>query len=113
MQRAVDERTLLPGEDTDSVQIDDALHWIQVYAELLRFKDSMLAAAERAAEGLTDSARADISIDQDLLRAQAQRYRARSEFWFARAGELSDGQPARAVGGTADGTGRTEQAGSD
>lgn len=90
MQRALDERTLLPDEDPSSEYIDDALHWILVYTELLRFKASMIEAAERSSEGMTAAARADIGVDQNLLGAQAQRYRVRLEYWAKRAAALTD-----------------------
>jgi hypothetical protein len=90
MQRAVDERTLLPEEDPTSIYVEDALHWIMVYSELLQFKSTMIEAAERASSGLTEAARADIEVDQQLLRAQAERYRVRSEFWYERAAALSN-----------------------
>lgn len=70
MQRTLDERTLLPDEDPSSEYIDDALHWILVYTELLRFKASMIEAAARSSDHMTPAARADIAIDQELLGAR-------------------------------------------
>jgi hypothetical protein len=102
LQRAVDARTLLPGENPNSQYIDDALHWVLVYSELLQFKAVLIDATERASLGLSDAASADIAIDDALLRAQADRYRVRSEFWKERAAVLSDGHAARSVVGDGD-----------
>ena len=88
--RALDQHTLLPDEDPSTEYLEDALHWILVYSELIQFKETMLASAASASEGLTPAARQDIAIDQVLLRAQADRYRARSAFWYERAATLTD-----------------------
>jgi hypothetical protein len=89
--RALDHATLLPDEDPASTFIDDALHWVFVYSELLEFKSYMIAAAKMASDGLTYAARQDVAIDQDLLGAQAARYQVRLAFWQERAATLSNG----------------------
>ena len=38
---AADEQ-LLPGEEPDSVYVDDAVHWIGVYKELIRVRKQLL-----------------------------------------------------------------------
>lgn len=93
MQRAIDKRTLLPGEDPSSLILEDAVHWISVYAELLTFKRSMLEAAATAMKTMTKDAARDVDIDQQLLRAQARRYVARQEFWVQRLAELEGDPP--------------------
>ena len=92
VQRAIDKRTLLPGEDPGSLILEDAVHWISVYGELLTFKRSMLEAASNAMKSMTKDATRDVDIDQQLLRAQARRYVARQEFWVQRLAEL-EGEP--------------------
>ena len=87
--RAVDQRALLPGEDPSSTYLEDAVHWIRVYEELIGFKDAMLDRADLEAGDLTAEATADINVDRRLLRAQAARYRARYAFWMERVAELT------------------------
>ena len=89
LQRAVDEHTLLAGEDPSSTYVDDAVHWIRVYGELVAVKTMLLQRAEYAMAELTDDAVSDLSIDQRLLRAQAERYRSRYAYWLARLSELA------------------------
>jgi hypothetical protein len=89
MTRAIDQHTLLFGEDPRSLYLEDALHWLQVYAELIQFKASVLEVADIAAEAMSETARRDVAFDQDLLRAQADRYRIRRQFWSARAADLA------------------------
>jgi hypothetical protein len=99
LQRAVDERTLLHGEDPDTPYIDDAVHWIRVYGELIPVKLSLLERLEESRHGLTDDAVSDLDVDVRLLRAQADRYTARREYWLQRVkklGSAMEGPPSAA-----------------
>jgi hypothetical protein len=89
MARAIDQRTLLAGEDPRSLYLEDALHWLEIYAELIQFKASVLEAADIASDAMSETARRDVAFDQDLLRAQADRYRIRRQYWSARAADLA------------------------
>ncbi len=92
LQRAKDERTLLPGEDPSSTYLEDALHWLRVYEELITVKASLLDRTADALEGLTDDACEDLDVDQRLLRAQAARYKSRQRYWLHRVTELANGR---------------------
>lgn len=90
LRRATDARTLLPGEDPSSSHVEDAVHWIRVYGELMSVKVSLLDRAEQLVRGISDDAMMDIDVDQRLLRAQARRYRGRYEYWLRRVTELGN-----------------------
>ena len=86
---AVEPERLLPGEDQDSVHLDDAEHWASVYSELLDFKRSLLKVAEDRLASMRDAARTEIEeTDLKVLQAEAQRLARRFEFWHAREGRL-------------------------
>jgi hypothetical protein len=86
---AVEPDRLLPGEDQDSVHLDDAEHWASVYAELLDFKRSLLQVAENRLASMRDAARTEVEeTDLKVLQAEAQRLTRRFEFWQTREGRL-------------------------
>jgi hypothetical protein len=96
LQRAVDDRALLPGENPGSLCIEDAVHWLRVYGELIPVKLSLLERLEQSRQDLTDDAVEDLEVDAKLLGAQTDRYKARYEYWLERAKQLGGAAEARA-----------------
>jgi hypothetical protein len=92
-ERAVDESRLLPGENPESAYLDDAVHWIAVYAELLQGKSAMLAAlSDRLAQGREEGARQELgATDVIVLTRELDRLQARLDFWSKRRLELEPG----------------------
>jgi hypothetical protein len=87
---AVEPERLLPGEEEDSVHLDDAVHWTKVYSELLDFKRSLLRVAEDRITSMYDAARTEIEeTDLKILQAEAQRLERRQAFWHARSAALT------------------------
>jgi hypothetical protein len=86
----VDPEHRLPGEvDSErSPLLEDAQHWLHVYAELLTFKRTLLRTAEVHKEGAPDAVVTEVSGDQTLLRAELDRLEQRHRFWESRAREL-------------------------
>jgi len=86
----VDPEHRLPGEvDSErSPLLEDAQHWLQVYAELLTFKRTLLRTAEVHKEGAPDAVVTEVASDQTLLRAELDRLQRRHRFWERRAQEL-------------------------
>jgi hypothetical protein len=80
----------LPGErDSEaSPLLEDAQHWLQVYAELLAFKRTLLRTAEVHKERAPDEVVLEVSNDQVLLRSELDRLERRHRFWEQRAQEL-------------------------
>ncbi len=69
---------LLEGENPDSLSLEYAAYWTQVYATLL--------------EGLMRAAAAD-PAERIALRAQGERFERRLAFWRARSSEIVDRYP--------------------
>ena len=86
---AFKEGGLLPDEDPESPHVDDAIHWITVYRELLEIVEHARAVSQRHADSDTELE----FMDHDLLRLQAERYAARLQFWIRRAQEFGKGRP--------------------
>jgi hypothetical protein len=86
---AVEPERLLEGEDEHSAYADDALHWTQVYAEILDFKQSLLELAERRVAVTGDDAGAELrETDLKVLAAEAARFQHRLVFWQRRLREF-------------------------
>jgi len=86
---AVEPERLLEGEDERTAYVDDAVHWTKVYAELLDFKRSLLAVAERQLSSMEDEAESEVKdTDLKVLMAEAARFERRLDFWRERADEL-------------------------
>lgn len=84
-----DPNRLLPGEEPGTRYADDARHWLNVYAELLHFKDELLAAVRRASGRVRRPARAEVHTDLALMEAERSRLHSRTEFWRQKLNELS------------------------
>src|SRR5690348_11596392 len=80
----------LPGEaDSEtSTLLEDAMHWLQVYHELLTFTRTLLRTAEVHKEGAPEAVVAEVSDDQRLLEAELSRLEQRHRFWRERAQQL-------------------------
>lgn len=79
----VDPEHRLPGErDSEtSPLLEDALHWQQVYGELLTFKRTLLRTAEVHKDGASAPVVEEVSNDQILLRSELARLERRHRFW--------------------------------
>jgi hypothetical protein len=73
---------LLAGEDEGTRHIDDAVHWVKVYTELLEFKRSVLATTEKHVVTMDPDASAEVQqTDLVALSAEALRFERRLVFW--------------------------------
>jgi ketosteroid isomerase-like protein len=84
-----DPELLLPGEDPASEEIRDAIHWVQVYGELIGMTSALLERSEPTVRGMHEDAAHEAGGTQRVLRAQRQHYEARYDFWRERASALS------------------------
>src|SRR4029077_17997009 len=76
---------VLEGEDERTEYVDDAVHWTDVYAELLDFKQSLLDLAERQVGAPQDPPGSQVrDTDRKVLAAEAARFRRRPAFWQRR-----------------------------
>jgi len=89
-RRAADPDRLLPGEDPDSTEPEDAIDWVAVYRELLSFKEQVLGVTRRyAADGRPEVASELESSDLPLLEAEMQRLERRLAFWGEKLSDLN------------------------
>lgn len=84
-----DPEMLLPGEDPASGEIRDAIHWIQIYGELIGMTSALLERSEPTVRDMHEDAAHEAGGTQKVLRAQRQQYQARYDFWRDRATALS------------------------
>jgi hypothetical protein len=91
-EAAADAERLLPGEDEVRSTLEDAALWVDVYRELLEFKQKLLAdAAAQAALMRHEEARREVEdTDVVVLRAEGRRLARRLAFWQGRLRELSE-----------------------
>ena len=88
---AVEPDRLLPGEDERTPHMDDALHWMKVYSELLDFKRRLLVVTDERLVSMGDAARAEVEgTDLKVLQAEAERLERRFDFWTARAAAMRE-----------------------
>jgi hypothetical protein len=76
---------LLPGE-SDAVRrqrMDDIDLWIDVYSELIRFKDALLQEIAKQKGQVRDAGQLEISHDETILLREHARLERRRAFWRA------------------------------
>jgi hypothetical protein len=84
-RRALDRTRLLDGENPDSLQLEDAVHWGAVYGELIEFKQILLGQMRKSLQQLPVEAAAEIrTVDMGIIRSQLERYYACRAFWEQR-----------------------------
>jgi hypothetical protein len=90
----VDPEHRLPGEvDSEgSPLLEDAQHWLQVYAELLMFKRTLLRTGDVQEEGAADAVVVEVVevVGDRTLRGELGRLEQRHQFWERRAQELEE-----------------------
>ncbi len=75
---AIIDDQILDGEDLTTTKLEDAVHWTQVHAELLR---------------LSVRIRAERQSDSDALLRQAEMYGRRLALWKTRCREIAERYP--------------------
>jgi hypothetical protein len=83
----------LPGEEESesSPLLEDAQHWLQVYAELLSFKRTLIRTAEVHKEAASEPVVEEVGNDQLLLESELERLIRRHRFWEERVRRLQTG----------------------
>lgn len=85
---------LLPGEEPDSVYVDDAVHWISVYQELLGARHQLLEDLDRGvADSSPEAQRGLDEVDWPALAEQQQQHLRRLAFWRGRLQSLQGNRP--------------------
>ena len=84
----VEQDTLLEGEDPSTDFAEDARHWVNIYAQLLEFKQRILERVSSSLPELPHPARAEVARDLEMISAEAGRVERRLAFWQRRHWEL-------------------------
>lgn len=79
---------LLEGEDPATVFAEDARHWVNIYAQLLEFKQRILERVSTSLPELTPAARAEMAGDVEMISGEADRVERRLAFWQRRHWDL-------------------------
>jgi hypothetical protein len=80
----------LPGEDLETRYLEDAQMWVDVYTELLEFKETLLRDTAHALDTISAAGREEVTrTDAVILDAEAQRFRQRLMMWRQRCAELA------------------------
>ena len=84
-RKAVDGSRVLDGEDLESTEFDDAVHWHRVYGELIAFKERLLSDMAQGLPQLPEEAAGEVkTVDMAITRQQLERYQIRRGFWKER-----------------------------
>jgi hypothetical protein len=75
---------LMDGENRDSTDPDDIAHWRAVYAELIRFKERLVAETQKEIEKVPATKTELAGNDIPFLQAEMQRLQNGLAFWEAR-----------------------------
>lgn len=89
VDKIVDSERLLEGEDPDTTDRAEAVHWLWVYSELLGFKRDVTNQAQTRGSGLPAAALNEVDADLTLLEAERRRLERRYRFWSTRVEQLS------------------------
>jgi hypothetical protein len=88
-EEAVEPDRLLPGEDPPTANLEDALHWVQVYDELLSFKWTLIVTTREQMEAMGETTQEEVGrTDLRVLEAEKRRLERRLSLWSARVLEL-------------------------
>jgi hypothetical protein len=80
----------LPGEreSETSPLLEDALHWKQVYVELLMFRRTLPRAADVHEAAAPEPAVEEVPVDRALHGSELERLSRRHDFWRERVRQL-------------------------
>ena len=76
---------VLEGENLESTDFEDAVHWHGVYSELIAFKERLLSDMAKGLTRLPEEAAGEVkAVDMAITRQQLERYKIRRAFWGGR-----------------------------
>jgi hypothetical protein len=78
----------LEGEDLDTEHWEDAIHWMSIYDDLIRFKVGILERVKRDLSKLNPIAQKAADEDISFIEAQMNGYHGRLDLWYQRVWEL-------------------------
>src|SRR2546426_6666634 len=87
VQRIINFDRLMEGENRDTSDPDDIEHWCAVYAEMIRFKESLLSQTRQEIEKVPFFFKQKTAYEIPFLEAELRRLRSGLAFWEARRAE--------------------------
>jgi hypothetical protein len=88
--RGGDASQTMDGEiDPKTASLEQALYWRQIYREILRMEEKVMARIQDLMSKQSPEARREVELTNvPVVAAQAERFRQRLGFWTARVQEL-------------------------
>src|ERR1700682_4867584 len=85
----------MDGEGSpDHATLKQALHWRQIYSEILDMEEKVLKRIHQLMDKQSDEARREVELTNvPVVVAQAERFRRRLGYWEARVHELNGASP--------------------
>ena len=81
LKRIVDFTRLMEGENRDNYDAADIVHWRAVYADMVGFKEQLMAQTRDHVRKVPDTHRELAGIDIPFLEAEMERLRKGLAFW--------------------------------
>lgn len=78
----------LEGEDLESTDPADAVHWVAVYQELCRFKRFLIASIQQEGASADAAAKEELSRDDQALSVELERLELHLDYWKERAAQV-------------------------
>jgi hypothetical protein len=75
---------LMEGENRESYDADDVVHWRAVYADMIRFKEQLLGQTRDHIEQVPETRKELGGVDLPFLEAEMKRLRGGLQFWESR-----------------------------
>ncbi len=93
--RGGDWTVAMDGEGVpDHATLKQALHWRQIYTEILAMEEKVLTRIRQLMDKQSDEARREVELTNvPVVVAQAERFRQRLGYWDARVHELNGASP--------------------
>jgi hypothetical protein len=93
-EKAVDKDRLLEGENPETPYLEDAVHWVTVYGELLAVKRDLVGVSESRLPDMPKEARHEVATtDLVVLDVEMKRFSRRLAYWRERCVELGGSAP--------------------
>jgi hypothetical protein len=89
-EQATSDDRLLDGEDPGTRDPEVVRRWTAVYAELIAFKQDLISRIELEHRAADPAAKAEVSLDLDLVKREKARLEGRLSFWRSRQLLLGD-----------------------
>jgi hypothetical protein len=81
LNKIVNFKRLMEGENRDNYDASDVAHWRAVYTDLVRFKEQLLGQTRDHVQKVPDTKKELAGVDIPFLEAEMERLRKGLAFW--------------------------------